>query len=197
MTLYLDEDMVGTDTTQINYPHLLLCAGVTIQLSNGRLIGGHITNVTHEEPILAELKRLVDSDPGTPVRVYIIANLAVHNGKSPMQKASTLGFFRENPNRIQLVVYDTKKLNPDDGTFARLVSSGGRDMCTVYAVRDQTVRPYQYTSGANRFAESKALNHKKYNTEMDTWDIPNIAKKGINGILPAPLNNADFKFLSI
>lgn len=150
MPVYLDEDMVGSDTSELIFPHLLLCMGVACQLSNGRLVGCHISNATTEPAVLAELRRQIESDPGSPKRLYMIADFSqhfLHTKHSFTAKARDLGYTG------QIFVLDTKPVLKRDGAFARVVSSGGAAPGTVYILADEDARPYsmvvasKYTGG--------------------------------------------------
>ena len=84
MAVYLDESMIGEDT-QINYPHLLLCMGVTCQMTDGWLIGCHFDTPSSEEQNLAEMSRRIAAYTALtrgvvrPCNLYCIGNLKAHN----------------------------------------------------------------------------------------------------------------------
>src|SRR5712691_8761699 len=134
MAVYLDEEYVGSDPTEIIYPHLLLCMGVTCLMSDGRLFGAHIGDGSSEDAVLAGLKSRITGQPSKPVALYVTGNRAIqqsHGGKTPQAKAQGLGY------KGAVHVYDTAKLKPNDGSFVRIVSNGGTAACSVYALKDQ------------------------------------------------------------
>jgi hypothetical protein len=148
MAVYLDEEYVGSDPDEIIYPHLLLCMGVTCQMSDGRLFGAHITNANTENAVLGGLKSKIRSQPSKPVRLYITGDAVKHResgGKTPLGKAEALDY--AGP----VFVYDTGKLNPTDGSFVRVVSTAGGLPCAVYAMKDQDARPYTTVVGEARY----------------------------------------------
>lgn len=143
MAVYLDESMIGKDR-EINYPHLLLCIGVTCQMADGTLIGCHIDSGGDvEDKNLAELRQWITAHGGAAVNLYLIGNRHVnrkHNGKSDFEKAYALGFTGK------VWVFDTAGIASTDGHFARLTSNptDPRGMCDIRVCADPDVRPYKF-----------------------------------------------------
>jgi hypothetical protein len=208
VAVYLDESMFGMDT-EINYPRLLLCSGVTWQMSDGLLVGCHIDSGATEDVNLAELKRLAvgwafthDLAPGP--NLYVIGNRRLndlHHQKSPLDKARALGF------QGKIWVYDTAAIADHvDGTFARLFSwrSGPFLGIAIQVCPDPVVQPYQQY-GMGDDLRQMAIS-KRYQT---SWNPPQSAfqfpktqsniKRGISNVnnLPRPLRPMDFQFVSI
>lgn len=195
MSVYLDECMLGTGT-EINYPHLLLCIGVTCQLEDGTLIGCHIdSGGSVETANLAELKRLIENHGSRPVNLYLIGNRyenSKNGGKSWFEKAFALGF------KGKVWVYDTAGIPSKDGHFARITSKPAdkKGMCEIRVCADPEVRPYkvqQFSAALNL----PVVEGTSKNGQM-VYGAPRFVKTAIGGTtLPRPLLTTEFKFISI
>src|SRR5262245_35662298 len=92
MATYLDEDQVGQDF-QIGYPHLLLCMGVTLLMTDGSLVGAHVSYMDTEAAVMNKLVALLGAlPPGvTPLDLYLAGNVAIHcvkdRGRNEAQEA--------------------------------------------------------------------------------------------------------------
>lgn len=178
MPVYLDEQMVGEDTSEVNFPGLILCAGVVVQMSNGRLIGVHITDGSSEKEMLAELKRRMTAAQGIARNLYIVTNLDVHKahkGMTPLQMAQELKISMTS----NVCYYDTLKLKPTEkGIFARLTYDAKTAQCGVILANEESM-----TGTYVRGAVPGGLNNvRKYSTEKG-WHVPSgsFHKVGING----------------
>ena len=205
MQVYLDECQVG-EGTQINFPHLLLCMGVTCQMSDGWLIGCHIMGGgQNEECLLAEMNNRIVGYSRThfqrPVNLYAIGNIGQHchtyGGKPPYEKAHTLKF------KGNLWVYNTVVMKVDDGHFARIESKPDavNQPCNVWVCADRTVRPYKLYAKCG-IPDDRYLKIVEAEYDLRTMDIKGFRvpsktplKNGISGILPPPLNRSDFKLV--
>ncbi len=122
MPIYLDEDMVGQDPNCIAYPHLLLCMGVTFLLSDGSLLGAHITTHDTEAAVLGKMTNTIGLlPPGTTAdRLYLTGNAGIHFGGAmdAHAKARALGY------GAIVYMFDTSMIKPKDGTFVMLTSNG-------------------------------------------------------------------------
>jgi hypothetical protein len=183
MAIYLDEDCLGGPDDEINYPHLLLCMSLTIQMRDGKLFGVHITSSTVEKLLLAKLRNF---SQGSPRRIYVIGDQGVHQnkakGKAPLLKAKELQYYSE----FDVVTYDTSQLNGKQGYFVRLVSPGGEQECTVYAAKDEDIRPYPVSRDSRDTAKVK-----KYSTFNQGWVAPQTVSVGTGKPLPPPLKTSD------
>lgn len=149
MPIFLDEDMVGEDPAEICYPHLLLCMGVTVLMSDGSLIGAHFTTPSTEAGIAAEMvAKIAAAHPATMHELYVAANLPEHvvkyGGMDVQGKAALLNFHGDAYS------LDSSSINPQDGTFVAVRSNGPNNRCGIYYKRDEKVQPlYQTGAGAN------------------------------------------------
>lgn len=138
MPIYLDEDRVGADPAVICYPHLLLCMGVTVLMSDGSLVGAHVSNSTTEDAVLHELaSEIARLAPLTMRRMYCTGNVDLHTnsgGKSVQQKANAIGFHGK------AYLFDTGRIKPKDGTFVQVTSNGPNHQCAIQYKRDEKVR---------------------------------------------------------
>jgi hypothetical protein len=146
MPIYLEEDCVGADPTVICYPHLLLCMGVTVLMSDGSLVGAHVSNSRTEDEVLRVLTREINGlAPLTMQRMYCTGNVDLHTnhgGKSVQDKAAAIGF------RGKAYLFDTGRIKPKDGTFVQVTSNGPNHQCAIQYKRDEKVRSlYVYTPG--------------------------------------------------
>jgi len=142
MAIFLDEDMVGADANVIIYPRLLLCMGVTVLMSDGWLVGGHVSDHTTELHVLGEIANQIAARPGAHTEhLYCTGNYArhrAHGGLKVSQKAAALGYhgpaFR----------FDT----PDytHGTALQITSNGAGHKCSIEYKRDNKVA-YQQGAG--------------------------------------------------
>jgi hypothetical protein len=138
MPIYLDEDMVGSDPNVVGYPHLLLCMGVTVLMSNSTLVGAHVTNHTTEAGVLKELADQISKiASATPEHLYVAGHYNNHLGSQGMtvvQKAQSLGF--HGPAYL----FDTSPIKPKDGTYVEVVSNGSGHKCSIRYKRDEKAR---------------------------------------------------------
>lgn len=186
MTIYLDEDMIGSDRAELIFPHLLLCMGIVCQLSNGRLLGCHISGSSTEDGVLNELRSQIESDPGDPIRLYMIADFSkhfLHTKLSFTAKAKALNYSGE------IYVLDTQSILKNDGAFARLVSSGGSALCNVYTLADEDARPYSMVSGKNYSADGHLVELNNGNVISPRW-VKTSDSAGRPGV---PLGPSAFK----
>ena len=199
MAVYLDESMIGKDR-EINYPHLLLCIGVTCQMADGTLIGCHIDSGGDvEDKNLAELRQWITAHGGAAVNLYLIGNRHVnrkHNGKSDFEKAYALGFTGK------VWVFDTAGIASTDGHFARLTSNptDPKGMCDIRVCADPDVRPYKFHASTDDISGLQVVQRTLTPTgyAYATPRIKTTLRCGITiAALPAPLARSDFKFISI
>lgn len=143
MPKFLDEDMVSDDPAEICYPHLLLCMGVTLKMSDGHLVGAHVTNPGTEGAVLAELGQqiatYIGNHPGTTMeQLYCTGNFAEHvtnhGGGTVSDKAQTLGFHGD------AFCFDSSLIGPKDGTFVAVRSNGVGHNCGIFYKRDEKVK---------------------------------------------------------
>lgn len=195
MGVYLDECYLGIDT-EINYPHLLLCVGVTCQFEDGTLIGVHIDSGGEvERANLAELKRLIGNHRSNPVNLYMIGNRsenAKNMGRSWFEKAHALGF----TGRIW--IHDTTEIWTNAGVFARIKSrpEDPKGMCEIRVCNEQQV---QYTTQAYSPALNVQVIEGQTKNGKMVYGAPRFVKTALKPgtQLPAPLLKSDFKFISI
>lgn len=144
MPIFLDEDRIGSDRNAICYPHLLLCMGVTVLMSDGSLVGAHVSDATTEDAVLAELAAEIRGlAPLTMQRMYCTGNMDVHTshgGKSVEQKANAIGFHGK------AYLFDTGRIKPRDGTFVQVTSNGANHQCSIQYKRDEKVRSLYVTT---------------------------------------------------
>lgn len=138
MAIYLDEDMVGSDANLVGYPHLLLCMGVTVLMSNSTLVGAHVTSHTTEDGVLAELANQIGKlAPATMDQLYCAGHYNEHlsyKNKTVEQKAQALNFHGT------AYLFDTRQIRPKDGTYVEVVSNGAGHKCTIRYKRDEKAR---------------------------------------------------------
>lgn len=150
MPIYLDEEMVAGDPNEIRYPHLLLCMGVTVLLSDGSLIGAHFTNPSTEKGLIDEMKKQIAEYSAkhsvTMRKLYCAGNLPEHTvkygGMDVLGKAQSLGFHGDAYS------FDTSSIKPKDGTYVAVRSNGPMLQCSIYYKRDEKARKaYQFGQG--------------------------------------------------
>lgn len=170
MAVFLDEDQVAADPIVIAYPHLLLCMGVTVLMSDGSLIGAHFSNIESEATVGKAMKELIDLTPATMQCMYMTGNLKVHfshGGGNHYAKASAIGYSGN------VLIFDTEKLNPKDGTFVKITSLGPSRNCVI---------------------EYRLNEEMRYQTEMsrDTkiWKTGPKAKHPVTTVASNPLDGA-------
>lgn len=186
MAIYLDEDFVGSHPSEIILPHLLLCMGVVCQMPNGRLVGCHISTQSTESAVLAELKAQIQSGPGKPSRLYMIADFSEHFMYTKLaftDKARAIGYAGN------FFVFDTQPVVRRDGAYARVVSSSGAAPCDVYVLADQDARPYSMGSSA------KPADGHVVEIRPDGPRPPRFLKVGDSARPGKPLAQADFKIV--
>lgn len=168
MPAYLNEDQVGTDQTVIAYPHLLLCMGLTVQMDDGVLIGGHYTSSSTEEKVSDKIVNLIDVHGGNPTRMYLTGNfyehVQKHGGRDYTGKAALIGYAGD------VFCFDTRSIKPKDGTFVRLTSLGVDAGCHVEYKREERV---VYTDINDRVGSSLQKNPKKLQT-VNTYQIKSV-----------------------
>ena len=151
MPVFLDEDMIGGDSAEICYPHLLLCMGVTVKLSDGYLFGAHATSPSTEAAVLAELVKqitayITNHHGVTMDKLYCTGNFSkhvtTHGGGDVAAKAAALGFHGDAYS------FDSALIKPKDGTFVTIRSNGPHHACGIFYKRDEKVK-YNTTSGPN------------------------------------------------
>jgi hypothetical protein len=139
MAVYLDEDFIGQDGTELVFPNLLLCMGIGCQMRDGTLLGCHVSGSSTEEAVLAELKSRIDARPDRPRWLYMIADFEQHfldRKLSFTEKARALGFNGD------VFVLDTRPIVGDKGAHARLEANGDNRPCSVSVLKDEDARPY-------------------------------------------------------
>ena len=168
MTLFLDEDMVGSDRTELAYPRLILCMGVTCVLGNGTLVGTHINGTHTEKALLAKLAEEVQRIGGGCQLMIMAGNFDEHFNSGmllPHEKAREMGFIGK------IHAYDTGKLSPGpDGSFVRVVSGGGSNIASidVYAMKEGN----QYTTASG---STKPQGLLRYSPNRG-WNAPMVWK---------------------
>ena len=129
MAVFLDEDQVGADPVVVAYPHLLLCMGATVLMSDGSLVGAHFSDASTEPAVARALAELIRLTPATMQRLYLTGNYDVHvtrhGGGNYMQKAAHIGY------QGDVCLLDTGKFKPKDGTFVKITSLGPNQNCVV------------------------------------------------------------------
>ncbi len=197
MGVYLDECQLGIDT-EINYPHLLLCIGVTCQLEDGTLIGCHVdSGGAAETANLTELKRLIGTHASRPLNLYMIGNRhenSKNGGRSWFEKAFALGF------KGKIWIYDTAAMWTNAGVFARITSKPAdpKGMCEISVCTDPGGAAFKVVAGSTVPNLRVQEGVMKPNQPM-VYGAPRFVKTGISSAvtLPPPLKNTDFKFISI
>ncbi len=139
MTTYLDENCVGSDASEIVFPHLVLCLGVACQMDTGTLVGAHVSVAEYEEQVLDELAARVTAVDGSVARLYMIADFHRHFVERKLTftaKARRLG------HTGNIFGYDTRAVQRDDGAYVRIRSPGAGLACEVFALPDEDAREY-------------------------------------------------------
>lgn len=169
MPLYLNEDEVVSDPHVIGYPHLVLCMGMTLQMDNGHLIGGHFVSVDSQKDVGARIARQITAHGGTPVRMYLTGNFYMHvqgsGGRDYTGKAALIGY--HGP----VFCFDTASIKPELGTFVRLTSLGEGRGCLVEYKREEKVI---YTDAHGRVGRHRDANPKKLPT-ASTYHIRSVS----------------------
>lgn len=149
MPIFLDEDMISSDPAEICYPHLLLCMGVTVKMSDGYLVGAHVTEPTTEAHVLAELVQQINTYIAnhhgvTMDKLYCTGNfqehVTTHGGGDVAAKAGALNFHGDAYS------FDASLIQPRDGTFVTIRSNGPAHPCGIFYKRDEKVK-YDNVSG--------------------------------------------------
>ena len=181
MPTYLDEDMVGQDPTEICYPHLLLCMGVTVLMADGTLIGGHFTTPTTEAGVAAEMVRQINAHPSAMYELYCAGNFPVHlithKGQDVPGKAQLLGFHGDAYS------FDTSSIKPKDGTFVTVLSNGPNHNCSIFYKRDEKAR--------GLYQKGSAPTVKKISSSGKVSPAPHFGTVGLTGPIHK-LHQADF-----
>ncbi len=146
MPVYLDEDMVATDPSEIRFPHLLLCAGVVCLMSDDSVIGGHISGSSTEDAVLAEMALQIGNSAANPAALYIVTDIAEHFRFSRLsftEKAAALNYVGD----IRIV--DSGPIQNGNGVFARILGIAGTGGCQVFVEPNEDAEPYAMTMRAN------------------------------------------------
>jgi hypothetical protein len=143
MPIFLDEDMISGDPAEVCYPHLLLCMGVTVKMSDGYLIGAHVSEPTTEALVLAELVQQINAYIAlhhgvTMDKLYCTGDFAEHvthhGGGDVAAKAQALGFHGDAYS------FDASPIKPKHGTFVTVRSNGPAHPCGIFYKRDEKVK---------------------------------------------------------
>lgn len=172
MTIYLDEDLVGTDKNELVFPHLLLCMGIVAQFADG-LVGAHVSAVATEDAVLGGLRTQMGAFSGAPIRLYMIANFQehfVHRKLSFTDKARTLGYTGE------IFVFDTKPFvkTASQGAYARVALAGGGGLCNVYVLADEDAQPYSTVDGKAYVGAGVLKRYSSVRGWLLPADIPSV-----------------------
>jgi hypothetical protein len=157
LAIYLDEDRLGTDAAEICYPHLVLCMGVTLLMSDGSLMGAHVCDNLVEPALLAKLREAVNNRAVVPVKLYCAGDYKVHTVQfgcmTVPQKAAALGFHGD------AYLFNTGTIHPKDGTFVAVRSNGPNNHCGVYYKRNEKVSDlYDRSNAVNNPTITKVSN---------------------------------------
>lgn len=137
MAVFLDEDQIGSDAGMIGYPHLLLCMGVTVVMSDGSLIGAHVSNADTEQQVMGRLLQDITAHGGAMSQLYCAANVAEHVGRHGCgditAKANMLGF--HGPGYL----FDFNYIKPKDGAYVEVSSNGAAHAATLRFKRNEKV----------------------------------------------------------
>ncbi|QEH35841.1 hypothetical protein OJF2_43980 [Aquisphaera giovannonii] len=139
MGAYLDEDMVAHEPDFIAYPHLLVCMGVTLLMTDGSLLGAHVVEQQSQDEAFAgmqEFMRTIALAGITPDRLYLTGNVGIHvqSADNAHGKARKLGYAGI------VYVFDTSLIKPKDGTFVMLTSKGPGVHPTIQYKRNEKVK---------------------------------------------------------
>lgn len=172
MAVYLDEDHIGSDANELVFPNLLLCMGLGCQMSDGSLIGCHISGASTEDAVLAEVKAKIAAHVGTPKWLYMCADFKEHFLERKLTftaKARTIGFTGD------IFVLDTRPLVGAGGAHVRFKSTGSVSPCHVFVLAEADARPYPSGNLANLPQGSSLL---KYSSFKGIASAPGSIKTG-------------------
>jgi len=137
MAIYLAEDEVGVDANTIGYPHLLLCMGVTVVMDDGSLIGAHVSSNDTEQLVMGQLLFDITAHRGQMTQLYCCADVKEHCGVHHCMdingKANALRF--QGPGYL----FDFGYINPRDGAYVEVTSTGADSLCTLRFKRNEKV----------------------------------------------------------
>lgn len=176
MAIYLDEDEVGSDPRTIGYPHLVLCMGVTVVMSDGSLIGAHVSNPSTENNVLGQLLVDIQRHGGAMTQLYCAADVAehcgVHHCLDITGKANALGF--SGPGYL----FDFGYIKAKDGAYFEVTSAGANAQCALRFKRNENVA-YTPGAGANATKATKDWfgKDKTFTKSTNTVAIGGKAKK--------------------
>lgn len=135
MAIYLNEDQAGRDANTVAYPHLVLCAGVTVLLSDGSLAGCHFSDPTTEVANGQKLVNEINASGQQMVAMYMTCDFSEHvtnwGGLDAVGKAGLLNFHGK------AYTFDTGCINPQDGTYVALISRGAGHNPEIRYKRDE------------------------------------------------------------
>jgi len=190
MAVYLDEDFIGVDSRQLVFPNLLLCMGLGCLMSDGSLVGCHISGSSTEDAVLAEVKSRIASRTGTPRWLFMFADFHEHfldRKLSFTAKARAIGFAGE------IFVLDTRPRVGKGGAYVRLVSNGGATPCDAYLHAEKDAQPYATGSPSTLPPGSAIVKYSSFHKAIVT---PGSIKIGDSAPRPGTaIAHADLKIV--
>lgn len=135
LPIYLNEDQAGRDPHVIAYPHVLLCAGVTVLLSDGSLAGCHFVEPGSEQQNGNRLAHQIALSGQQMLSMYMTCNFNIHVNQfgslNAAGKAALINFHGD------VYCYDTAAINPQHGTFIAIRSRGHAHRPRILYKRDE------------------------------------------------------------
>lgn len=135
MAIYLNEDQAGRDANIVAYPHILLCAGITVLLSDGSLAGCHFVGPTSEQQNGLRLAHEIALSGEQMLSMYMTCNFHIHVNQfgslDAVGKANLINFHGD------VYCYDTAAINPQHGTFVAIRSRGAAHRPRILYKRDE------------------------------------------------------------
>lgn len=110
----IQEDYLGTATSQICYPRIQSCISLTVLTSHG-LIGAHITVAT-EDSIINDI--FSNMTAAKPTVAYVIGGIGHFKGKTKVSRLKTRkkmksAIMKAMPNISNVYFFDTWQYSPD------------------------------------------------------------------------------------
>jgi hypothetical protein len=166
MPIYLDENMMGADTSVIGFPHLLLCMGV-VCATDEKLFGIHLTDVGDAQKVMPHFATWLGAQGvGTnDIRtIYTSANMAVRYGKD-ISVTTRIARRREELGALgntlgykgKIYFFDGSIIVPKDGYYAEFRAKHTTNRCRIFYKRNEKMVYTTTLSGQGALPETRLV----------------------------------------
>ncbi len=147
MTIYLDECQAGCDSSDIGFPHVLLCMAVVLQ-TRAWLYGFHFDQPGLANEYMGALLDFIQRKGGdvtNGVRLYGCCNHAVRNTLRNAPAGNARAAWRAEMQQIAATLgyhgrvsgFDTDIIDPQNGTYIEFHREQGKNRCRIYYKRHE------------------------------------------------------------